>query len=32
MSSVGLACLVPVVAFGHVEAGWDNGILFSDAK
>lgn len=32
MSSVGLACLVPVVAFGRVEAGWDNGILFCDAK
>ena len=26
MSSVGLACLKPTVAFGRVEAGWDDGI------
>ena len=32
MSSVGLACLVPAVAFGHVEAGWNDGILSSESQ
>ena len=32
MSSVGLACLRPAVAFGRVEAGWDYGISSSEAE
>ena len=32
MSSVGLACLKPTVAFGRVEAGWDDGISSSESE
>ena len=32
MWSVGLARLVPAVAFESVEAGWDNGISFSESE
>lgn len=32
MSSVGLARLGPTVAFGRVEAGWDDGISSSESE
>ena len=32
ISSVGLARLVPAVAFGRVEAGWDDGISSSESE